>query len=108
MSNKVYKGDDWALDFQYKKNGNAMDITGATEIKACVKGDSSDVVVLLSATEITITNAPAGIGVINFSSTKTLLTKKGKQDLQVTLTDANAKETTLILEDFLEIIERNC
>ncbi len=107
---KVYKGDDWEFDFQYKLNGLATDITGATEIKACLKDELgvSPVEVLLSATEIVISNAPAGIGKIKFSKIKTGLAKKGTRNLQVTLTDSIGEESTVVQEKFLEVIEKDC
>lgn len=110
VKNKVYKGDDWEFDFQYKLNGEATDITGASEIKACLKDElaTTPVSVLLSAAEITISNAPAGIGKIKFPKAKTALAKKGVQNLQVTLTDASGDESTIVMEKYLEVIEKDC
>jgi transcriptional regulatory protein LevR len=108
--NKVYKGDDWEFDFQYKLNGEATDITGATEIKACLKDElgTTPVEVLLTSAEIIVSNAPAGIGKIKFPKAKTLLSKKGTQNLQVTLTDSSGDESTIVQEKFLEVIEKDC
>jgi len=104
----VYKGDDWKFDFQYTEDGDAKDITGATEIRACLKGDTASVEVTLTDAEIVITNSAAGKGTIKIPDTKTALVKKGTQSLTVEITDSDADITTVVLEEFLEVKIKDC
>ncbi len=105
---EVVKGDDWKFDFQYTENGDPKSIAGAMEIKACVKGDTAAVEVTKTALEITVTNAEAGKGTIKFPKSKTPDVKKGTQKLTVKLTDADGDLKTLILPEFLEVVEADC
>lgn len=104
----VYRGDDWKFDFQFTEDGDATDITGNQEIRACVKGDTAAVEVTKTALEITVSNAAAGKGTIKFPKTKTADAKKGKQNLLVELTDADGDLTTVVLEEYLEVKEKDC
>lgn len=109
MPHIVYRGDDWKFDFQYTENGDAKDITGNQEIKACLKSDTvTPVTVTRTGNEITVINAPAGKGTIKIPKTKTDLVKKGVQNLLVELTDSNGDETTIILDKFLDIRSKDC
>lgn len=109
-TNKVYTGDDWIFDFQYKKSGDAEDITGATEIIACIKNTDGLTTIesKLSTGEVTITNAPAGKGQITFPKAVTVNAKLKTQNLVVTLTDASGNVTTVVQENYLEVAESGC
>jgi hypothetical protein len=108
--NKVYRGDDWIFDFQFTENGDAKDITGATEIKACLKHSdgTSSVDSLLSTLGVTITNAAAGKGTIKFPDTDTPNVKLKEQNLTVILTDSSGNITTVVAEKYLEVLDRDC
>jgi len=103
-----YIGDDWEIPFQYKEGDSVFDISTLSEIKACFKGATANIEVLLTATEITVTSGPSGTGVITFPKTKTINAKKGKFDLTVIRTASTGKEKTNVLEKYLDIRERGC
>lgn len=104
----VYKGDDWKFDFQYTEDGDAKDITGNQEIRACLKGDTAAVEVTKTGGEITVNNAAAGKGIIKIPKTKTTDAKKGTQNLTVEITDADGDLNTVVLEKFLEVKVKDC
>lgn len=105
---KVYRGDDWKFDFQFTEDGDAKDITGFQSIRSCVKGDSGSIEVTSVNNEITIENSFSGKGTIKFPKTKTINAKKGKQNLLVEITDSDGDVTTVVLEEYLEIMTKDC
>lgn len=106
--NKVYKGDDWKFDFEYTINGVRQDLSAAQEIRACVKGDTASVEVTMTGGEITLTAPTSGQGQIKFPKTKTTDAKKGKQNLLVEITDSDGDINTIVLTEYLEVIEKDC
>lgn len=106
----IFRGDTMEGNLQLKTfdscdpdTKSPYDLTGVTEIKLRFKGDSGTVELLLSATEVSITNAVQGLISFSGSTVKSVLLKTGKNlpiDAVLTLPSTKIKtfENTSILE----------
>ena len=89
----VANGRPITLKLEGEDSGDALDLTGATEIEVCFKTDTADVVKTLTGSDVVIV-LPATLGkiTVDLPSTDTLSLKVGfDQSFQAKVTKAGGK-----------------